>query len=170
MDLSDAKKNEATFLSLTSLTMAEFEYLLDHFAPRWERYARYHTLEGRKRVIVRGQEHKSAALQGTDQKLFFLLVYLKNNSLQTFQGASFGISQSKVSKIYRVLLQVLDETLSGLGLSPCRDSAALQTTLANHCSQTFWYDGTETPILRNSAPDGQEAEYSGKKKATGSKI
>ena len=100
----EQKQRSNTFLNLTSLTVAEFDFLLEHFIPRWERYYKYHTLEGKKRILPAFSEHANALLKGTDQKIFFLLVYMKNNPLLTFQAAAFGISQPKVSKIYRILL------------------------------------------------------------------
>jgi hypothetical protein len=162
MDYHQHKKHESNFLSLTSLTVTEFEHLFYHFEPLWEKYYRYHTLEGKKRIIVSYQEHGNALLKGTQQKLFFLLVYMKSNPLQTFQAASFGLSQPKVSKIYRALLAVLDDTLKKMGLSPCRDSYALKQVLATHKNNVFWLDGTETIIQRNSDKDAQEEDFSGK--------
>lgn len=144
--------------------MIEFDYLLDHFYPQWEKYYKYHTLEGKKRLIVPYKEHQNSVLLGTEQKLFFLLVYMKNNTLQTFQGASFGISQAKVSKIYRSLLGVLDITLKKMGLSPCRNGEDLKHGLAKHKHKVFWYDGTETPIQRNDDQEAQKEEFSGKKR------
>ena len=160
MNYEEHKRQESAFLSLTSLTVTEFDYLFSHFEPLWEKYYRYHTLEGKKRVIVSYKEHGNALLKGSEQKLFFLLIYLKNNPLQTFQGASFDISQPKVSKIYRVLLSVLDSTLKKMGLSPCRDSASLKQVLESHKSKIFWLDGTETIIQRNGDNDAQEHDYS----------
>jgi hypothetical protein len=165
MKYEELISNRTLFLSLTSLEPAEFIYLLRFFTPLWERYYRYHTTEGEKRKIICYQEHKSAKLQGTGQKLFFLLVYLKNNPLQTFQGATFGVSQAKVSKITQVLLTVLDETLKKMDLSPCRDGELLQSVLSNHAQKVFTYDGMERGIQRNSDYDAQEDEFSGKKKA-----
>lgn len=162
MNCQDCKQNPTNFLALTSLTLVEFDYLLDHFAPRWQQYYKYHTLEGKKRILPAFTEHGNALLKGTDQKLFFLLVYMKNNPLQTFQASSFGVSQAKVSKIYRALLATLDQTLLGLKLAPCRDSVALQEALSHLTSQVFWLDGTETPIQRNHDQDAQEEDFSGK--------
>jgi hypothetical protein len=85
MNYIEQKQHEVNFLSLTSLSVIEFEYLFSHFEPLWERYYRYHTLEGKKRVIISYKEHGNSLLKGTEQKLFFLLVFLKNNNLQTFQ-------------------------------------------------------------------------------------
>jgi hypothetical protein len=165
MKYEELISNRIVFLSLTSLEPAEFTYLLSFFTPLWERYYRYHTTEGKKRKIICYQEHKSAKLQGTGQKLFFLLAYLKNNPLQTFQGAIFGISQPKVSKITQVLLTILDETLKKMDLSPCRDGELLQSLLSDHIEKVFTYDGMERGIQRNSDYDAQEYDFSGKKKA-----
>ena len=94
---------------------------------------------------------------------------MKNNPLQTFQGAVFGISQAKVSKISRILLDILDQTLKKMDLSPCRDGAVLKDVLAEHKHKVFWYDGVEMPIQRNSDQDTQEQDFSGKKHAHRSK-
>jgi hypothetical protein len=162
MNCHQQKQNPPNFVTLTSLTVLEFEYLLLAFTPLWEKYYKYHTLEGKKRILPAFQEHANARLKGTEQKLFFLLVYMKNNPIQTFQGASFGLSQAKVSKIYRALLAVLDDTLARLKLSPCRDSAALKDALEKLPHRVFWLDGTETPISRNTGKDAQEEDFSGK--------
>lgn len=162
MNITDTSNNPKQFLALTSLTIEEFEFLLQFFAPRWERYYRFHTLKGKRRVHPATKEHGSAILQGTAQKLFFLLVYLKNNSLQELQAASFGISQPKVSVIARTLLSVLDATLKDMGFSPCRDGESLSKVLADHPEKVFSYDGTDRSIQRNIDQDAQEEEYSGK--------
>jgi hypothetical protein len=162
MTCQEQKQHPTNFLALTSLTIVEFDYLLRHFSPLWEKYYKYHTLEGQKRIAPAFAEHGNALLKGTDQKLFFLLVYMKNNPLQTFQGASFGVSQAKVSKIYRILLSVLDDTLAKLKLAPCRDSATLKNILSKLPDDVFWVDGTETIIQRNMDQDTQEEDFSGK--------
>jgi DDE superfamily endonuclease/Helix-turn-helix of DDE superfamily endonuclease len=162
MDYTDFSKKPKQFLSLTSLEVEEFELLLQNFKPRWERYYRSRTLEGKHRIHPAKKEHGNAVLQGTEQKLFFLLVFLKNNSLQEHQAASFGISQPKVSCIARTLLSVLDQTLKGMGLSPCRDGETLHRLLVGHSDKVFSYDGTDRSIERNSDQDAQEVEFSGK--------
>ena len=80
MNYHDQKQHPANFLALTSLTLPEFEYLLHEFTPLWHKYYKYHTLEGKKRILPAFTEHGNALLKGTDQKLSFLLVYMKNNS------------------------------------------------------------------------------------------
>lgn len=159
---ADIAKKPTQFIALTSLQVEEFEWLLDRFKLIWESYYRFHTLEGRHRKHPSTKEHGNAALQGTTQKLFFLLVFLKTNLLQEHQAATFGVSQAKVSRIARTLLGALDETLKKAGLSPCRDGEALRKQLAAHKDKVFSYDGMERDIERNSDQGAQEEDYSGK--------
>lgn len=164
MNYEIISKNPSQFLALTSLHPPEFEILLENFAPVCEKYFRYRTLEGKRRKIVTSSEHGNAKLRGSAQKLFFLLVYLKTNTLQAHQAASFGISQPKVSRLSGLLLSLLNDTLSGMQLPPFRDGAILSSQLAQHPSKIFLYDGLERGILRNACDQAQEQEYSGKKK------
>ena len=142
----------------------EFDLLLPRFETYWECYYRYHTLEGKKRQVVGYGEHGNAKLRGTPTKLFFLLVYLKTNSLQQHQAASFGVSQSKVSRLAHVLLTVFNQTLKSLAMNPVRNGSELAAQLAAHPEKVFTYDGIERPIQRNSDGPAQAQEYSGKKK------
>ena len=160
------RERPTQFLALTSLLPAEFDDLLTDFAPRWERHHRYHTLDGERRRIPAHRERANATLPGTDTKLFFLLTYLKTNLLQQHQAASFGVSQTRVTRMVGPLLDVLNQTLAARHLLPVRDGAQLAQRLAAHPDQVFTCDGVERGIPRNVDRDGQEEEYSAKKKST----
>jgi len=142
------------FLSLTSLHVAEFDALLTDFTPAWERYHRWHTLEGKQRQFPAHQERA---------KLFFLLTYLKSNSLRQYQAASFGVSQTRVSRLATALLGVLHRVLARRGLLPVRDGAELAQRLAAHPDKVFAYDGVERGVPRNADREAQAEEYSAKK-------
>ena len=157
------RERPTQFLALTSLLPAEFDELLTFFAPRWASYHRYHTLDGARRQFPAHQERANATLAGTDTKLFFLLTYLKTNSLQAHQAASFGVSQTRVSRLTGPLLDVLNQTLAARGLLPVRDGAQLARRLAAHPDKVFTYDGVERGIPRNADREGQQEEYSTKK-------
>ena len=103
-------------------------------------------------------------LAGSDVKLFFLLAYLKSNSLQQHQAASFGVSQARVSQLATALLGVLNQVLAGRGLLPVRDGAELAQRLARHPEPVFAYDGVERGVPRNPDYAAQAQEYSAKKK------
>ncbi len=165
MDYLTLKQKQTQFLALTSLLPDEFDALLNAFAPNWERYYRYRTLEGKYRQQPAYAERVNATLKGTPTKL--LLTYLKTNALQQHQAASFGVSQTKVSRMATVLLDVLNQTLAQLGLLPIRNAEDLATTLREHPHKVFSYDGTERGVLRNADYEAQEEEYSAKKKLIG---
>ena len=165
MDYVALREKPRPFLALTSLHVAEFDDLLADFAPAWERYHRWHTLEGKRRQFAAHCERPNAVLAGSDTKLFFLLTYLKSNSLQQHQAASFGVSQTRVSRLAGPLLDVLNQTLAARGLLPVRDGAALAQRLAQHPEPVFAYDGVERGVPRNPDYEAQAEEYSAKKKA-----
>lgn len=162
----DTHTNEKRFLSLTSLKDKEFDFLLRHFEPISENYFRWHTLQGQLRIIPKYEVRSNERLGSHRDKLFFLMVYLKNAPLQEFQGANFGISQGKVSRIVKILNNLLLETLSKLKLTPCRSNEELQTVLEKHPDNTFSMDATERPIARNVDYESQKELFSGKKKTT----
>lgn len=164
MNLLALRQNPAQFLAMTSLHPQEFDDLLEDFAPEWERFYRYRTLDGKLRNKPCFAEHGNALLKGTDTKLLFLLTYLKNNPLQQSQGFSFGISQPRVSQIKDTLLAVLNQTLNRRGLLPVRNGEELAQRLADHPYKVFAYDGLERGIPRNQDQQAQGEEYSGKKK------
>ena len=60
---------------------------------------------------------------------------------------------------------MLNQTLAARGLSPVRDGAQLAQRLAAHPDKIFTYDGVERGIPRNADREGQEEEYSAKKKS-----
>ena len=136
------RERPTQFLALTSLLPAEFDELLTHFAPRWELHHCYHTLDGDRRRIPAHQERANATLLGTDTKLFFLFNYLKTNLLQQKQAASFGVSQTRVSRLAGALLDVLNQTLAALGLLPGRDGrnwpSAWPRTPTRFSPKTAW--------------------------------
>ena len=164
MDYQTVKQHKTQFLALTSLLPNEFEALLEVFEPQWESYYRYHTLEGRYRQQPAYKERTNAALKGTPTKLLFLLTYLKTNALQQHQALSFGVSQTKVSRMASILLAILNQTLASKGVLPIRNAEQLATTLHQHPDKVFTYDGTERGVLRSTDYQVQEEDYSAKKK------
>lgn len=98
-----------SLLSLTSLTAAEFFQLLEPFAELWPRYHWHPDLKGERRRLEKFSEHGSMSLKGRANKLFFLLLYLKHNPLQSYQALVFGMSQGKVSQWLKVLLPLLEQ-------------------------------------------------------------
>jgi hypothetical protein len=85
------------FLALTGLTLAEFQQLLRAFARAYaRRYPADRTVAGLPRQRAAGGGCKGA-LHAPEQKLLFLLVYLKTYPLQVLMAELFGVSQPGVN-------------------------------------------------------------------------
>ena len=152
-----------SLLSLTSLTTAEFFQLLEVFAELWQRYHAYYDLQGKRRRIEKFAEHGSMSLKGSLDKLFFVLVYLKQNPVQSYYGFTFAMSQSKVSQWLKVLLPLLEQALVKMRLLPCREPSHLYVSLRLLAGQVLWLDATERAVPRSVDGERQKYEYSGKK-------
>lgn len=154
--------NYRSLLSLTSLTAAEFFQLLEPFDALWQRYHAHHDLQGKKRRIEKFSEHASISLKGSLDKLFFVLVYLKQHPLQSYYGFTFAMSQSKVSQWLKVLLPLLEQALAKLRHLPCREPGHLYVSLRLLAGQVLWLDATERAVPRSVDWERQKYEYSGK--------
>ena len=78
-------------------------------------------------------------------------------------GRSFGVSQTRVSRLTGSLLNVLNQTLAARGQLPVRGGAQLAQCLAAHLDKVFTYDGVERGIPRNADREGQQEAYRAKK-------
>src|ERR1700726_4673364 len=109
------QSNRRKFLALTGLTLPEFELLLTAFTRSYERlYLPDQTLAGQPRHRFAGGGRKGV-LHSPEQKLLFLLVYLKTYPLQALLAELFELSQSGVNFWIHRLLPIIQEALDQLG-------------------------------------------------------
>jgi hypothetical protein len=155
------------FLALTGYTRQEFEALLPHFGQCYAEWMKTHRLDGKPRGKRKYSDYKNSPLPTLEEKLFFILHYLKTNNLQSVQGALFGMSQPKANRWLHCLQPILNQTLARLGELPARQMA--QMVLAENEATLYFHDGTERPIPRPTDPEQQRLTYSGKKKRHGVK-
>lgn len=125
----DIPRHTTDLLDLTSLTVDEFEALVPHFEEAFLRYMADWTLHGRSRQSRRYTTYQNCPLPTPEDRLLFILVYLKHNTIQTLHGRLFGMRQSKANQWIHVLLPVLRNTLRTLGDAPCRSLDALRERL-----------------------------------------
>src|SRR3712207_8604777 len=110
------KEGRRKFLALTGLTLKEFKALLPPFTEAHRRkYAGHKTLAGRKRKRRAGGGRRGV-LGTAEQKLLFILVYLKAYPLQVVMGELSGMSQSAANQWIHRLLPVLQDALTALGV------------------------------------------------------
>jgi hypothetical protein len=126
---SDVQSRPIEFLDLTSLTPDEFEQLVPPFEVAFQAYMARWRLDGKPRTSRQFSVYKNCPLPTPEDRLFFLLTYLKTYSLQVVQGRLFGMGQSKANKWIHVLLPALQAALATLGDSPARSLAELAQRL-----------------------------------------
>ncbi|WP_345113785.1 transposase family protein [Hymenobacter algoricola] len=151
--------------ALTGLDLATFCALAEPFAAscQAEADARFSVQQPRQRRAGGGRK---GVLASPEQKLFFLLFYLKTYPTFDVLGASFGLPRSKACEHAHQLAKALERCLRTLGVLPARtvDSLAqMQAVFAD--VPVLLLDATERPYRRASAAVDRPADYSGKKKA-----
>lgn len=167
MNYYKIRNREKQFQSVTGLKLEEFEKLLSTFEEKWRNFYRIHTIEGKKRKgPISNPMKDTKSLPTVAEKLFFILVYLKNYSLQEMLAASFEISQSQASKWRKILTPLLHDTLKSLNVLPARQGQKVASILENLGENICFQDATERLINRPKDDSTQEEFYSGKKNRT----
>src|SRR5438874_11293351 len=126
---TDVQSRPAEFLDLTSLTLDEFQQLVPPFEAALQAHMASWRLDGKPRTARRFTVYKNCPLPTPEDRLFFILTYLKTYALQVVQGRLFGMGQSKANQWIPVLLPTLLAALRALGDAPARSLTALAQRL-----------------------------------------
>ena len=150
--------------ALTGLDMAAFCALAEPFAAgcQQEADARFTDQRPRKRKAGGGRK---GVLISAEQKLLFILYYLKNYPTFAVLAATFGLPRSNACEHAHHLAKALERTLRTRGVLPARaiDSLAqMQAVFADIPVRLL--DATERPHHRPQAVVDRKADYWGKKK------
>src|SRR5256714_6634977 len=146
---TDVQTRPTEFLDLTSLTLAEFQQLVPPFEAAFQAHLAAWRLDGKPRTARRFTVYKNCPLPTPEDRLFFILTYLKTYALQVVQGRLFGMGQSKANQWIHVLLPALLGALRALGDAPARSLSALAQRLgvSEAAAATV-----VTPLEEESAP------------------
>jgi len=126
---ADLQTRPTEVLDLTSLTMDEFRQLAPPFEAAFQAHMADWRLDGKLRTARRYTTYQNCPLPTPEDRLLFILVYLKTYPLQVVQGRLFGMGQSKAHQWIHVLLVVLRVTLRTLGDAPTRSVTELAQRL-----------------------------------------
>jgi hypothetical protein len=138
---------------LTSLTPDEFQLLVPPFEAAFHAHMREWRLDGKPRTARRFSVYQNCPLPTPEDRLFFILVYLKTYALQVVHGRLFGMSQSKANQWIHVLLPVLLGALRTLGDAPARSLAALAQQLGvSEADAATVVASLEEPVPLATAP------------------
>src|SRR2546422_6092269 len=126
---ADLRSRPMEFLDFTSVTLDEFQQLVPPFEAAFHARMATWRLDGKPRIARRFTVYKNCPLPTPEDRLFFLLTYLKTYALQVVQGRLFGMGQSKANQWIHVLLPALLAALRTLGDAPARSLTALALRL-----------------------------------------
>ena len=129
-------------LDMTSLMPDECAALVPAFETAFQAHMAVWRLDGKPRTARRFTTYKNCPLPTPEDRLLFILVYLKTNPLQVAHGIMFGVPQGKANQWIHVLLPVLRTALRQLGDAPSRSLAALAHRLA----------GSDATVAAETAP------------------
>ena len=164
------KERPKLFLAMTGLTHTELDQLLPHCQCALDQYVQQHYVDRDNRQRQYGAGRSEATLVNIEDKLLFILYYVKVYPLQEILAFEFGMVQSTANEWIHILSEVLKKALDHGGYLPARDPKQLEDVLKSEAESTYGIDGTERPRQRPRDPEKQKHYYSGKKKHTQSSI
>src|SRR5262252_6891385 len=129
VQFTDVQSRPLEFLDLTSLTLDEFQQLVPPFEAALQAHMAAWRLDGKPRTVRQFSVYKNCPLPTPEDRLLFILAYVKTYSLQVVQGRLFSMGQSKANQWIHVLLPVLLAALRALGDAPTRSLRALAQRL-----------------------------------------
>jgi Helix-turn-helix of DDE superfamily endonuclease len=132
MPIRYARERDKTdqILRLTSLTVSEFEALVPLVNTAFLAHMAEWTLEGKPRTSRRYTQYANCPLPTPEDRLLFVLMYLKGAPLQTAHATAFELTQPKANLWLHVLLTALRNALASCGDLPTRSLQALRERLA----------------------------------------
>lgn len=126
---ADLQSRPVEFLDFTSVTLEEFQLLLPPFEAAFQAHMAAWRLDGKPRTARRFSVYQNCPLPTPEERLLFILAYVKTYSLQVVQGRLFGMGQSKAKQWSHVLLPARLAALRALGDAPARSLPALAQRL-----------------------------------------
>src|SRR5262245_30845525 len=129
VQFTEVQDRPTEFLDLTSLTLDEFQHLVPPFEAAFQARMATWRMDGKPRTARRFTVYQNCPLPTPEDRLLFILVYLKTYALQVVQGRLFGMVQSKANRWIHLLLPALLAALRALGDAPARSLTALAQRL-----------------------------------------
>lgn len=153
MKYEEARTKPRVFQQLTGLKIEEFDKLKGAFQKASEEEEPRESPAGRK-----------AVLRTYEDKLFFILFYLRHYPTQEVLGFLFGISQGQANQWIHRLTPIVKKALGEEKELPARTAADAQELMEACPELEFILDGTERPVRRPQDSEDRRKDYSGKKK------
>ena len=111
------------------MTLDEFQQLVPPFEAAFHARMAAWRMDGKPRTARRFAVYKNCPLPTPEDRLLFILAYLKTYTLQVVHGRLFGMVQGKANQWIHALLPALLAALRALGDAPARSLSALAQRL-----------------------------------------
>jgi len=158
VNIRRALKSNAILKALTGLKLRQFKMLAVNF----EVNIRASFEEDRKVSVDRG---RNFVLRTSEEKLFYILLYMKHYPTFEVAGWMFDVHKSSCCRWVKWFLPVLQRALGKELVLPQRKTADGQEFVRLFPGvRAVFVDGTERPIRRPKDSARQKENYSGKKK------
>src|SRR5256714_5898637 len=129
IQFADLQSRPTECLDCTSVTLDEFQQLVLPFEAAFHAHMAAWRLDGKPRTARRFTVYQNCPLPTPEDRLLFILTYLKTYTLQVVHGRLFGMVQGKANQWIHVLLPALLAALRALGDAPARSLSALAQRL-----------------------------------------
>src|SRR5215468_2246395 len=126
---TDVQARPTESLDFTSLTLDEFQQLVPPFEAAFHARMAVWRMDGKPRTARRCTVYRTCPLPTPEDRLLFILTYLKTSALQVVHGRLFGMVQGTANQWIHVLLPTLLAALRTLGDAPARSLTALAQRL-----------------------------------------
>src|SRR5436853_1701345 len=129
LQFTDVQARPTEFLDVTSVTLDEFQQLVPPFEAAFQAHMAVWRLDGKPRTARQFAVYSNCPLPTPEERLLFILAYIKTYALQVVQGRLVGMGQSKANQWIHVRLPALLAALRILGDAPARSLTALAQRL-----------------------------------------
>src|SRR5436305_10777411 len=103
------KKNPIRFVALTGYTVEQFQQPLPYFKEAHDTYLSRYQMNGKRRKGIRKFVlYANSPLPGMEERLVFILSYLKLNPLQEQHADAFDMQQKQCYEFVHGLNTILD--------------------------------------------------------------
>jgi hypothetical protein len=163
MNIQTALKNDRTCKSLTGLSINEFNCLVPDFKVNLSEFYQTH-LGKRIRKLGGGRKGK---LPTVEDRLFTVLLYLKDYPTFDVLGFIIGTDRTRAFRWVKLLLPVIEKTLSRKIVLPKRQINSIEEWIKLHPElKDIMVDGMERRVNKPKKIKKRNKLYSGKKKST----
>src|SRR5215831_18985963 len=156
VQFTELQSRPMEFLDFTSVTLDEFQQLVPPFETASQCYMAVWRMDGKPRTARRFTVYNNCPLPTPEDRLLFILTYVKTYALQVVQGRLFGMVQGKANQWIHLLLPVLLAALRALGDAPARSLTALAQRLgvseADAATMVTPLEEEPTPVVAPDAP------------------